>query len=112
MIIAMDDILRTLRGRLRFIHNSNKENAKYFYVKLNFYFQLAFKSSFKSIYEKLKDHENEFYYMTINNMERVRFILSEYQSQEQKLFITEQKKIAKNKQVHEDLEAIKGEGQG
>jgi hypothetical protein len=77
----------------RFIDNSRGENSKYFYVKLNFYFQLAFEPSFKTIYEKLKNHKDEFYYMTVRNMERVRVILSTYQFLEQKMFKKQQEDL-------------------
>lgn len=81
----------------RFIDNMRGENLKYFYVKLNFYFQLAFEPSFKNIYEKLKDQKGEFYYTTIRNLERVRFILSTYQILEQRIFISQQEELERKK---------------
>jgi hypothetical protein len=90
----------------RFIDSSRGENSKYFYLKLNFLFELTFETSFKIIYEKLKDQKGEFYYMTIHNMERVRFVLSTYQLLEQKIFIKQQEDVELKRQVQKDLAAI------
>jgi hypothetical protein len=79
LLLIYEDVI-LLHG---FIENTRGENSKYYYIKLNFYFELAFAPSFILIYNELYNKNSEFYYKTIHSMHRVAFVLSGYQYLEQ-----------------------------
>jgi len=92
----------------RYISNAKGEHVKHFYAKLDYYFKLTFEYSFEILYDLLKEDKDKVYYMTIKNMERVRFVLATYQALEHKIFTNSQRQLEQKRKLQEDLDKIRG----
>jgi hypothetical protein len=79
----------------KYIRNSNLDNATYFYIKLSFYFELNFESSFSFIHKQLNSYKGQFYYSTINKLFLVRNKFNEIRTIEHEIFIAEQEAFSK-----------------